>query len=171
MSTWNFEGSLGAPENVADRAKPMEAPENLPYWDGLRAHRLVLPRCANCGLLSFPPVAGCSHCGFGNQEWEEISPEGSIYSFSVCFRPFGPGLETPYVPLIVELHCQKSLRVISNLVSVRLSEITFGMPVTGVFVGSNPTLLFFEPKSAHESNPTRIPEVSIRLTTPNYLSP
>ena len=34
---------------------PVPTPETQPYWDGVAAGELRLPRCTDCGNAYFPP--------------------------------------------------------------------------------------------------------------------
>ena len=44
-------------------------PEAKPYWDGLREHKLMLPRCRQCRHAFFYPRVLCPHCHAADIEW------------------------------------------------------------------------------------------------------
>ena len=136
---------LAIPDNLVSRAKPGLAPETEPFWDGIRAGRLMMQRCSLCGLLTHPPLTGCSHCGGADLTWEQVEPLGTVYTFSVCYLSFGPGLEPPYAAALIELDWQPGLRIVTNLVNTRINDIRIGMRVVGVFSGGDQPLLMFEP--------------------------
>ncbi|HZP31064.1 MAG TPA: OB-fold domain-containing protein [Acidimicrobiia bacterium] len=83
---------------VADR-------ESAFYWDGLRAHRLLVQRCAACGRHRFPPMPACPHCGAVGGETVELDGRGTVYSWIVVHRAFNPALasDVPYTVATVEL--------------------------------------------------------------------
>jgi uncharacterized OB-fold protein len=55
-------------------------PDSQWYFDALRAGRLDLPRCADCGHFSPPPSALCSQCGSGRLEPTPSAGMGHIVS-------------------------------------------------------------------------------------------
>jgi uncharacterized OB-fold protein len=72
---------------VANRAVPVPTPETQPYWDGIAAGELRLPRCRACGQAYFPPSPVCPHCTSRDIEWFTASGEASLYSFVIHQRP------------------------------------------------------------------------------------
>ena len=47
---------------VPERPLPTPTRESQPYWDGLRAHKLMLQHCAACGKVRHYPRPVCPHC-------------------------------------------------------------------------------------------------------------
>ena len=43
---------------MAEYTKPLPAISTLnqPYWDGLKQRQMVLPQCAGCGVVWYPPL-------------------------------------------------------------------------------------------------------------------
>jgi uncharacterized OB-fold protein len=79
------------------------------WWAQLAAQRLMLQRCAQCGMLRWPPRAMCGVCGaFGTDE-VEASGRGQVASWIVTHRAFLPDLRPPYVVLLVRLADQEDL--------------------------------------------------------------
>jgi uncharacterized OB-fold protein len=129
------------------RAVPMPTPESEAFWQGLAEDRLILACCGNCGRFTHYPVAGCSWCGSPDQHYEQVEPVGTIYSYTVCALPFGPGLTCPYVVAAVEPDSQPGLKLITNIVNCRIADVRIGLPVSGRFVHDDPHhLLVFEPR-------------------------
>ena len=76
-----------------------------PYWDGLAAGRLVLPRCAGCGTWHWPAVWRCGACGSWDHAWHEQPLAGSVYSWTRTHHRFAgtEGIDLPFVTLLVGL--------------------------------------------------------------------
>src|SRR5438874_5325785 len=68
--------------------KPIPVPTDLdrPYWEGAREHKLMLQRCAACGLLSAQPRIVCPRCQGEEFAWREVSGRGKIHSYSIVCR-------------------------------------------------------------------------------------
>ena len=76
-----------------------------PYWDGLNAGRVRMPRCLGCGRWHWPAVWRCGDCGVWEHEWIDVAPRGAIYTWSRTWHPF-PGLEgfgAPFISVVVEV--------------------------------------------------------------------
>lgn len=75
------------------------------YWDGLAEGRVLMQRCAACGVWHWPAVWRCAECGGWDQAWVEIEPTGEIFTWTRTWHPF-PGTEalgSPFVSLVVGL--------------------------------------------------------------------
>lgn len=84
---------------------PAVDPLTAPFWEAARGGRLVIQRCASCGALRWPPLAGCPECRGRDTTWDEVDPNGTIWSFVVYHRAFATELqnEIPYTVVMVEL--------------------------------------------------------------------
>lgn len=60
---------------------PAVTPLNRPFWDGLRDHRLVAPRCDGCGRVWLPPGPWCPRCYGQAFTWVELSGGGTVTSW------------------------------------------------------------------------------------------
>ena len=94
---------------------PQPTPETLPFFDGLREHRLMLQRCNACGQAYYYPRPICPHCMSDDVQWFQASGKGLVYSFVICHRS-QPGFEVPYVIAVVEL--EEGPRMMTNLVGI-----------------------------------------------------
>lgn len=102
-------------ETRANKPVPRPSPESLPFWEGAKEGRLLLPRCNHCGNYFFPPSQRCRHCLSQDVAWIESKGAGRIYSFVVYHRSYHPAFEAdvPYVVAIVEL--DEGVRLLSNI--------------------------------------------------------
>jgi uncharacterized OB-fold protein len=95
---------------------PKPTPESLPYWEGLKARRLMLPHCADCSRAHFYPRVVCPHCGSRRIEWRKASGRGKLYSFVINHRPPRHMSSGPYIIAVVEL--DEGPRMMTNLIGV-----------------------------------------------------
>jgi uncharacterized OB-fold protein len=103
-------------EKYPRKPVPRPSPESLPFWQGAKEKRLILPRCNNCGQFWFPPSQRCRHCLAADFSWQRAAGTGRIYSFVVYHRVYHPAFEgeVPYVVAIVEL--DEGPRLLTNIV-------------------------------------------------------
>ena len=59
---------------------PVPDPESRPFWEGAKAHRLMIQRCASTGKYQFPPTTFCQGAGLERPEWVEASGRGKVFS-------------------------------------------------------------------------------------------
>lgn len=88
---------------------------------------LVAHECRACGARYLDRRIACANCGGGQFATAVLPREGHVRTFSiVCVAP--PGVETPYVPVVVD--CGGTL-VPGRLVNVEpdAARITVGMAV------------------------------------------
>jgi uncharacterized OB-fold protein len=99
-----------------DKPRPRIGPDSAPFWQGCRAHRLMLPTCAACDKAHLPPGPVCPFCFADAIEWREASGRGRISTWTVVhkawFREFAA--EAPYNVIQVEL--DEGPRLTSNLI-------------------------------------------------------
>ncbi len=126
---------------------PVPDIDSAPFWDGLRRHRLVILRCAECRHWVHPPQASCPRCLSMTLSPEEVSGRAVVYSYTLANREFAPGVKPPYAAALVDLEEQEALRLVTNLVNVRVGDVRVGMPVRVLFhdITDGATLAFFEP--------------------------
>lgn len=112
---------------MSTRLAPAVTPDTAFFWDGVRAHELLIQRCASCGALRHPPRPMCPQCR--SVEWDPVaaSGRGEVFSFVMPHHPSFPWFEYPYIVALVEL--EEGVRLVSNLVGCRPDEVEIGMPV------------------------------------------
>ena len=117
------------PAPVTYRGMSLIVPDNDSEWREFyahaRAHRLVVRKCAACGLLRYPPTHACPWCTDLGWAWQEVSGRGTIYSYEIVVHAIQPGFKeiAPYAVVLAELDEQRgqptadeALRVVANLV-------------------------------------------------------
>ena len=133
---------------MSARLTPSMTSDTKFFWDGVRAHRLLIQRCASCGALRHPPRPMCPHCQ--SLEWDTIesSGRGTVYSFVIPHHPPLPWFPEPYVVALVDL--EEGTRLVSNIVGVAPEAVTIGMPVAVRFeaLDGDIVLPLFAPEEA-----------------------
>ena len=111
--------------------KPLPEPSRgtQPFWDGLKAHRLVLQRCTACHKVRHYPRPMCDACHSMESDWVEASGKGTVYSWTVAHYPFHPGFkcDLPYVVLTVEMEC--GVRMVAPMAENDPSLLSVGRAV------------------------------------------
>lgn len=113
---------------------PVITEENQPFWDGTRAGRLLMQRCAACAHIRYPNSAVCPRCLDGAYDWTELSGRGEVFSFTIFHRAYHPAWadRVPYNVALIQL--TEGPRMFSNVVGLVGSEpIRVGMAVRVVF--------------------------------------
>jgi uncharacterized OB-fold protein len=112
---------------------PKPSNETEPFWAAVQERRLVVPKCENCGTLTFPPTVACPACAADRFTWAPVSGRGTIYSFTVYHRVYHPAFKgkVPYVVAVVAL--EEGPRIISNVVGIPPGEVTCELPVSVIF--------------------------------------
>ena len=127
MSTWDANDTLGK------SGLPVPRPSDLskPHWDACKRHELLVQRCGNCSSYLFPPAVVCTQCLSGTFSWVKSSGRGSIYSFTIVYRPQRPEFDTPYIVAIIEL--EEGWHMLSNIVDCDIAQVKIGLPVEVTF--------------------------------------
>ena len=63
-------------------------PEAKPYWEGLRAQKLMLPKCSACGHVFWYPRVACPKCSARNIGWIQSKGRGTLHSFEIGHQSF-----------------------------------------------------------------------------------
>ncbi|KSZ56005.1 hypothetical protein Z045_25670 [Rhodococcus pyridinivorans KG-16] len=136
-------GTWAGPVPVPDR-------DSAFYWTGLQERRMLVLGCNRCSYLIYPPVAGCPRCSATELGQRELAGTGTVYSYTVVNREFAPGIKPPFVVAIVQMDEQADLRMMSNLVDVKIGDVHIGQRVRVVFqqITSDVTLAFFTPEES-----------------------
>lgn len=79
--------------------------DSAPFWDGLREHRVTLPRCRGCGRRRHPPTPRCPFCADPRFDREDAPGTGTVYSTITVHRTLDVAFEqdTPYSIVTVDL--------------------------------------------------------------------
>jgi uncharacterized OB-fold protein len=110
--------------------KPLPAPDELsqPFWEAAKQHKLVVQRCQECSYFNHPPRLACDACQSQQLQFEPVSGQGTIYTFTVMHQPNIAGFEDqiPYINILVELEEQPLLFMVSNLPNSEKDKVRIG---------------------------------------------
>ena len=139
MANYTYRGiTLSIPDNDS---------EYQGYFEAAGEGRLVVKKCADCGLLRGEPGPACPWCAAINWEWQQVSGKGTIYSYQVVAHTVIPSFRdlTPFAIVLVELDEQRGqpsdydgLRITGNLVDANFNmekeeNVGIGKRVEAVF--------------------------------------
>jgi uncharacterized OB-fold protein len=123
---------------------PRPTPVTEAFWDGCAAGRLLFQRCSRCGAAQFNPAPLCRVCTGSEFDWEPSAGRGTVYSYTIAWRPQSPRFSTPYAPIIVDL--DEGVQILSNVIRCSVEDVHVGMRVAVEFVPVGPvTLPYFRP--------------------------
>jgi uncharacterized OB-fold protein len=106
---------------------------NRPFFSAAQSGRLVLQRCDDCHKLVYYPRPACPGCLGDQLSWEEIDRGGTLYSFSVVWRPQHASFE-PHVPIVMAaVELDAGVMMIANLVHSDPDEVLIGDRVEVMF--------------------------------------
>ena len=111
--------------------EPVPGPVSAPYWEGCARGELLFQRCRDCGGATHTPAVICAVCTSRQLVWEPSAGTGTVYSYTVVWRPVSPQFEVPYVPIIVDM--AEGWSILSNLVGCEHDEVRVDLPVEVVF--------------------------------------
>jgi len=124
------------------QGRPLPVADDLsqPFWEAAKQQRLVVQRCRECGYFNHPPRPACDACQSQQLQFEPVSGQGTIYSFTVMHQPNVAGFENqiPYINILVELEEQPLLFMVSNLPASDLDKIKIGGQVEVYFEEVDP---------------------------------
>ncbi|MER2536465.1 MAG: OB-fold domain-containing protein [Rhizobiaceae bacterium] len=126
---------------------PEMEPEEKPFWESLRQHRMKIQHCEDCGKWCFLPRTMCPHCLSTKLEWKPVSGRGRIFATTTQHHPPSPAFaqDVPYNISLVEL--DEGVRMITNVIGCPVESIKIGMAVNVVYddVTEDVTLAKFRP--------------------------
>jgi uncharacterized protein len=114
------------------RPHPAITHDNAFWFEGARAHRLLIQHCTSCGTLRHPPLPACGTCGSFAWDTVEASGRGTLFSYVVVHYPQVPSFEYPLPIGLVEL--EEGTRVVANIGGVEPDAIEVGMALRAEFV-------------------------------------
>jgi uncharacterized protein len=114
------------------RLRPGQSADTEFFWSGCDEHRLLIQRCAGCGVLRHPPGPACPACHSLESEPVESAGHGTLYSFAVHHYPPVQGFDGPAVIGLVEL--DEGVRMVSNIVGSDPASLHIGDRVAVFFL-------------------------------------
>ena len=110
---------------------PNPSPASKPYWDGCARGELLYQRCDACATIALRPATICGNCLSRSLSWARTSGRGSLYSWTVVWRPQRPSFNVPYAPAIVTL--DEGFRMMSAVVGCEPEDLAADLPLAVEF--------------------------------------
>ena len=104
-----------------------------PFWEGLRAHRILVQYSRSLGRYVFYPRTLAPGTLADDLEWREIDGAGTLYTFTVARRPTGPPWAGAVPQLLAVVRWDAGPKISTELVGVDPGDIRIGMRVGPVF--------------------------------------
>jgi uncharacterized OB-fold protein len=119
--------------------------ESASFWEGAASGELRYVRCTTCGRPDFPAAQHCRFCLSAALEWQVSTGHGTLYSYTIVWRPVTPDFTTPYAPAVVDL--DEGYSMMTNLIGLDTEQIRIGMRVEVQFeaLAGGITLPYFRP--------------------------
>jgi hypothetical protein len=89
--------------------------DTAPFFAAAGEGRLVARRCADCGKYLHVPRAYCRYCGSWNTGFQEVSPHGRLYSWTVVRQQLHPALPVPYTIVLVDVDDAPGVRLTGRI--------------------------------------------------------
>jgi uncharacterized OB-fold protein len=139
------------PAPPALRPRPALNEDNAFWFAAAREHRLVIQRCAACGVLRHPTGPMCGECRSTDWDTVDASGRGTVYTFVVNHHPKIDAFDYPLVVAVIEL--EEGTRLIANMTGVEPADVHIGMPVELDWIDADPelTLPAFRPATREEN--------------------
>lgn len=116
-----------------EKPRPRIGPDNAPFWEGCRAHRLLLPFCEECGKPHLPPGAVCPHCLSDRIAWRQASGRGRISSWTLVYKAWFPAFQDDIPYNVVQVELDEGPRLTSSLAGLDGRTPAIGQRVEAVF--------------------------------------
>lgn len=130
-----------------EKPLPVPTPVSQPWWDALREGHIRMQRCRDCDGWVFYPRSRCNHCLSDRLEWQPVSGDAVLHTYTISRQPTAPHFADEVPQLIAVAELAEGVRVTTTLVNVAEDQIRIGMRLKPVFdaVSEEVTLLRFEP--------------------------
>ena len=109
------------------RPRPSLTFDHLFWFEGLKQGKLLIQRCAECGVLRHPAAPMCRECRSIVWDTIEAGGRGRIHSFVVVHYPQIPSIEYPNQVVLVDL--DEGVRVVANTVDTNADQLVIGAAV------------------------------------------
>ncbi|MFD2642731.1 OB-fold domain-containing protein [Pseudomonas japonica] len=135
-----------------NKPMPVATEISAPFWEGLKARRLLIQQCNACAHWVFYPRRHCPQCLAHDLAWREVQGRATLYSFTLTRIATLPDFadEMPQKLAVVEL--AEGVRINTTLVGLNEDEIHVGMALQPVFAevdGKGNRLLRFTAVDKH----------------------
>lgn len=119
--------------NACERPQPRLSPDNEPFWNGCRAHRLMLPTCRDCGKAHLPPGPVCPFCFSDRIDWRQASGRGRISTWTIVHKAWFPAFKDDLPYNVVQVELDEGPRLTSSVIGLAGRKPAIGQRVEVAF--------------------------------------
>jgi len=133
-----------------DLPVPVPTDTTRPFWDGLRDGKVRLQYSPSSDQWVFYPRVLAPGTLADDLEWREISGRGSVYTYTIAYRPTSPAWRDRVPQVIAVVEVDEGARIPTELVQVAPEDVRVGLRVEPVFdrTGAGDTVLLrFKPSA------------------------
>ena len=135
---------------MSDFAKPMPipTPTTQPFWDALAEHRIRIQYSPSADRYVFYPRVLAPGTLADDLRWREISGAGSLYTYTVAYRPVAPHFAGDVPQILAVVQWDEGPRFSTEIVNADPADVRVGMRVRPVFFDypdDGVTMLRYEP--------------------------
>lgn len=135
---------------MANFAKPMPIPTPTaqPFWDALAQHKIRIQYSPSTDSYVFYPRVLAPGTLADDLEWREISGAGSLYTYTVAYRPVAPHFAQDVPQILAVVKWDEGPHFSTEIVNADPSALSVGMRVKPVFFDypdDGVTMLRYEP--------------------------
>jgi uncharacterized OB-fold protein len=135
---------------VTAMPKPMPSPTptTQPFWDALGEHTIRIQYSPSTDRYVFYPRVLAPGTLADDLEWREISGAGSLYTFTVSYRPVSPHFVDDVPQILAVVQWDEGPRFSTEVVNAAPDAVWVGMRVRPVFTDypdGAVTMLRYEP--------------------------
>jgi len=118
---------------------------SAPYWEGCAVGELRFFRCRNCHQAIADAPRVCWRCHSWDLAWETSAGRGTLYSWTIVWRPQTPEFRVPYAVALIDL--EEGVAVVSSIVGCEPEDLIEGMALAVEFHPSSEdmALPYFRP--------------------------
>ena len=130
------------------RPMPIPTPTTQPFWDALAEHKIRIQYSPSSGRYVFYPRVLAPGTLADDLQWREISGAGSLYTFTVAYRPVAAHFAAHVPQLLAVVQWDEGPRFATEIVNAEPARLSVGMRVLPVFLDcpdDGVTLLQYQP--------------------------
>ncbi|MCL5041329.1 MAG: OB-fold domain-containing protein [Gammaproteobacteria bacterium] len=117
---------------MSNKPMPLATSISAPFWDGLKQGKILLQQCNSCQQWTFYPRRHCSHCLSHDLSWQEVSGQGTLYTYTVARVPTLPEFAGAELQILAVVDLEQGVRINTTLIGLEPDQIKIGMPVKPV---------------------------------------
>ena len=109
---------------------PAVTAENREFWAAAERGEFVVDHCATCRRHLFPPRGYCPGCGAREVGSVAITGPAVVYSFTVNWNSWQPGMPVPFALILAEFPGAPGFRLLGRMQGEAVDALQIGQALT-----------------------------------------